>query len=75
MRLLTEAQVSEMLQVPAKTLRRWRMINRGPRFVKLGGRLGSRSGTVRYPEAELLAWLNSRPTGGESPNDNDREVA
>ena len=56
LRLYTEEQVSEMLQVSLSQLRKWRMkCNRGrqlgPPFKKIG-RL------VRYPERSLQAYIN-----------------
>ena len=55
--LLNEHQVSKMLAVSVATLRRWRLLNRGPRFIKLNS-------AVRYPPDDLASWLQSRPSGG-----------
>jgi len=55
--LLNEQQVSEMLGVSAASLRRWRLLRRGPRFFKLGS-------AVRYSIEDVNIWLESRPTGG-----------
>jgi predicted DNA-binding transcriptional regulator AlpA len=55
--LLTEWDVSERLQVSVASLRRWRLENRGPRFIKVGS-------LVRYPPADLERWLLEQPTGG-----------
>lgn len=57
LRMYTEDQVAEMLQVSLSQLRKWRMKQhegrrQGPPFRKIG-RL------VRYPEAALLAYINS----------------
>lgn len=57
-RLLNEQQVSEILGVSVATLRRWRLLRRGPRFSKLGS-------AVRYSCENVMAWLAARPTGGE----------
>jgi hypothetical protein len=56
LRMYTEAQVSEMLQVSLSHLRKWRMKQnsgkpQGPPFKKVG-RL------VRYPERGLYAYIN-----------------
>jgi len=56
LRMYTEEQVSEMLQVSLSQLRKWRMTRnrakqQGPPFKKIG-RL------VRYPEAGLRAYIN-----------------
>ena len=61
--LLNERAVSKLLCVSLGTLRRWRLRREGPLFVKLGG---GRASAVRYPLAALEAWLESRPTGGQS---------
>jgi predicted DNA-binding transcriptional regulator AlpA len=55
--LSTETDVSKQLRVTAAALRRWRLERRGPQFVKVG-RL------VRYPQADVEAWLSAQPTGG-----------
>jgi hypothetical protein len=56
LRMYTEEQVSEMLQVSLSQLRKWRMTRnrakqQGPPFKKIG-RL------VRYPEVGLRAYIN-----------------
>jgi predicted DNA-binding transcriptional regulator AlpA len=56
--LLTECQVAERLGISLGTIRRYRMLQRGPKFKKLGV-------LVRYAPSDVEAWLNSRPTGGE----------
>jgi predicted DNA-binding transcriptional regulator AlpA len=50
---LTPIQVSVKLGITKNTLVRWRKDGRGPRFVKLGGR-------IAYPSRELESWLQSR---------------
>jgi len=55
--LMTEQQVSERLNVSLSSLRRWRLLRRGPAFLKVGS-------LVRYRPEDLEAWLTSRPTGG-----------
>lgn len=50
-RLLTPAEVAEMLAVPVKTLYAWRYSAAGPPAVKVGK-------YVRYDEAELERWLD-----------------
>ncbi len=57
LRMYTEEQVADMLQVSLSQLRKWRMTKNGskrlgPPFRKIG-RL------VRYPESALLAYINS----------------
>lgn len=60
MRMYTEEQVAEMLQVSLSQLRKWRLKQfeghrEGPPFRKIG-RL------VRYPEAALRAYINGETT-------------
>jgi predicted DNA-binding transcriptional regulator AlpA len=62
-RLLNEQQVSERLGVSVASLRRWRLLSRGPRFFKLGS-------AVRYSCEDVDTWLRSRPTGGDSSTAN-----
>lgn len=62
LRMFTEEQVADMLQISLSQLRKWRMKKHegrrsGPPFRKIG-RL------VRYPEAALRAYVN-----GEDQND------
>jgi predicted DNA-binding transcriptional regulator AlpA len=58
LRMYTEEEVSEMLQVSLSQLRKWRMKQnqgkaQGPPFRKIG-RL------VRYPEEALMEYVNRR---------------
>jgi hypothetical protein len=55
--LMTEQEVSKRLNVSLASLRRWRLLRRGPAFVKVGS-------LVRYSPENLEAWLASLPTGG-----------
>ena len=54
--LMTENEVSKRLNVSLASLRRWRLLRRGPAFLKLGS-------LVRYSAEDLEAWLASLPTG------------
>ena len=56
-RQLTDVQVAEFLNVSISTVRRWRLLGGGPRWVRIGG-------SVRYPEADLGAYLATLPGGG-----------
>ncbi len=51
---LTEAQVSERYQIPARSLQRWRVTGQGPAFVRFGPR------RVRYRLDDIEAWAASR---------------
>jgi hypothetical protein len=39
------------------TIRKWRQDGRGPRYIKV-------EGAVRYKLSDVLAYLDSRPSGG-----------
>ena len=48
--LLTTEEVAERLRVNPCTVRRWRLDDVGPRFLKVGT-------IYRYPANELEAWI------------------
>jgi len=48
--LLTERDASKLLCLSVRTLQKWRLCGRGPRFLKLGH-------AVRYDLAELKRFL------------------
>jgi predicted DNA-binding transcriptional regulator AlpA len=56
--LLNEFAVADMLGVSVATVRRWRLLRQGPRYLKLGA-------AVRYKPEDISTWLESRPSGGE----------
>jgi len=49
-RLLTSKAVSEMLSVPEGTLRYWRKVGIGPKWLKL-------EGSIRYDLADVVAYI------------------
>jgi excisionase family DNA binding protein len=51
--LRTPEQIAEYLQMPEKTLADWRSKGIGPRYSKVGKH-------VRYRQADVDAWLESR---------------
>lgn len=56
-KLLTDAQVAEMIGVSVNTLSTWRCRNTyGLPFLKIGRR-------VRYKRSDVLAWLETRTRG------------
>jgi len=55
--LLTEHAVARITGLSVASVRRWRLLRQGPRYVKLGA-------AVRYKPVDISAWLQSRPTGG-----------
>ena len=54
---LTEHDVARLTSMPVASVRRWRLINVGPRATKLGS-------VVRYRPSDVREWLDSRPTIG-----------
>jgi predicted DNA-binding transcriptional regulator AlpA len=56
---LDERATAKLLGVSVALVRRWRQLDTGPPFRKLG-RL------VRYHRKELMDWLDAVPRGGES---------
>jgi len=57
--LLTETDLSRQLRVSLAALRKWRVMKRGPQFVKIGT-------LVRYRQHDIDVWLASLPVGGSS---------
>jgi predicted DNA-binding transcriptional regulator AlpA len=55
--LLNEHDVARVTGLSVASVRRWRLLGRGPRFLKIGA-------AVRYRLEDLQAWLETRPTGG-----------
>jgi len=56
--LLTERDVARVTGMSLASIRRWRLLKQGPKYLKIGS-------AVRYNPDDLSAWLKSRPTGGE----------
>lgn len=52
-RLLTLAEVAELLSVPKGTIYRWRMMGQGPPGYRLGKHL-------RFAEEDLARWVRGR---------------
>jgi predicted DNA-binding transcriptional regulator AlpA len=50
--LIGEREAAERLGLAVATLRRWRWVGRGPRFVKVGG-------AVRYDPADIDAFIEA----------------
>lgn len=48
--LLSEEQLAQIIGKPARTLRQWRYLGLGPRYLKIGA-------TVRYRPSDVDAWL------------------
>ena len=57
-RLLTSAEVAEIIRVPQATLRYWRHIGIGPKSFKMGPR------RVLYRENDVVAWVDQQMEAG-----------
>ena len=55
--LLSEREVARIAGVSIVTVRRWRLLRAGPRYLKIGS-------AVRYKPEDISILLESRPTGG-----------
>lgn len=60
--LLNEHDVARITGLSVASVRRWRLVRQGPKYLKIGG-------AVRYKPEDVSSWLESRPCGG-----NGREV-
>ena len=56
--LLNEHDVARITSLSVASVRRWRLLRQGPKYIKIGA-------AVRYRPEDVTAWLESRPTGGE----------
>lgn len=57
-RLLTDREAAIVLRMKESTLRKWRLIQRGPVFIKLP------TGGVRYPAERLEEFIRAGKLGG-----------
>lgn len=55
--LINEIDVARITGMSLASVRRWRLLRQGPKFLKLNS-------AVRYRVEDLESWLASRPTGG-----------
>ena len=55
--LLNEHDVARITGLSVASVRRWRLLREGPKYIKIGA-------AVRYPQQSLADWLQSRPSGG-----------
>jgi predicted DNA-binding transcriptional regulator AlpA len=55
--LLNEFDVARITGLSVASVRRWRLLRQGPKYLKIGA-------AVRYRAEDLRAWLESRPAGG-----------
>ena len=56
--LLSERDVAVILGLSLTRIRRWRLLKKGPRYIKVGA-------AVRYRLEDIRGWLATRPSGGE----------
>jgi predicted DNA-binding transcriptional regulator AlpA len=56
--LVNEREVARITGMSLATVRRWRLLGKGPKYLKVGS-------AVRYRPEDVAAWIASRPTGGE----------
>lgn len=61
--ILNNSEAAAMLGVTPATLRYWRCVGRGPKFVKLGA---AKQAGVAYLESDVLEWRNARTFGSTS---------
>ena len=55
--LLDEHDVARIIKVSLSTIRKWRPLGQGPRFLKI-------SAAVRYQREDVMWFLASLPKGG-----------
>lgn len=63
--LLQERDVARITGLSLASVRRWRFLRQGPKYLKIGS-------AVRYKPEDVAAWLESRPRGGEQHPSQDR---
>jgi predicted DNA-binding transcriptional regulator AlpA len=51
--------VAAICGLSAAAIRRWRLLRKGPRYIKVGS-------AVRYRLEDVNNWLGTRPSGGEA---------
>jgi predicted DNA-binding transcriptional regulator AlpA len=55
--LLNEHEVARITGLSVASVRRWRLLRQGPKYIKIGA-------AVRYKPEDISAWIESRPSGG-----------
>ena len=55
--LLNDQDVARLTGMSVASVRRWRLIGQGPKYLKIGS-------AVRYRPEDISAWIESRPRGG-----------
>jgi predicted DNA-binding transcriptional regulator AlpA len=54
--LLNEFEVAHLTGMSIGSVRRWRILGQGPKYIKL-------LKAVRYKPVDVFAWIDSRPSG------------
>jgi predicted DNA-binding transcriptional regulator AlpA len=60
--LLNEHAVAQLLGVSVATVRRWRLLRQGPKFIRVG------AASVRYRPEDLTAYIERCPAFGDNPS-------
>jgi predicted DNA-binding transcriptional regulator AlpA len=55
--LLNEHDIAHLTRMSVASVRRWRLLGQGPKYIKIGA-------AVRYRAEDVSVWLQLRPTGG-----------
>ena len=55
--LLSDYDLAQLTGFSVHTIRRWRLLKQGPRYIKIGS-------SVRYRPEDVTSWLESGPTSG-----------
>ena len=58
--LMNEYDVAGITGLSVASVRRWRLLRQGPKYLKIGA-------AVRYKPEDIATWLESRPSGGGHP--------
>lgn len=56
-KLLNEYDAPRITGLSVASVRRWRLLRQGPKYLKIGA-------AVRYKPEAISTWLESRPFGG-----------
>jgi predicted DNA-binding transcriptional regulator AlpA len=56
---MNDIGVSQLLSVSVSTVRRWRLTNQGPKWIRVS------ASAIRYSHLDVCAYLASRPSGGQ----------
>lgn len=67
--LLNEHAVAKLLGVSVATVRRWRLLREGPKFIRVG------VASVRYRPDDLAAYIERCPTFGGGSSKGSRYSA